>query len=101
MRSVGRVCCHTESKGISSARERAKEIPRQPVLARLVAAAEMSAEQHFDPSVGSELRIAKRARLDFVRGHSGLDQCVANGVGAAVTQSLVTRIRSVDSELEG
>lgn len=61
----------------------------------------MSAEQHLDPPVASELRIAKRAGLDFVRGHSGLDQCVANGTRAAIAQSLVIRIRSVDSDLKG
>jgi len=88
--------------------ERAKEIPRHPslprhhaLIARLVAAAEMSAEQNFDPPVASKVRITKRARLDFVRGHSGLDQCAANGVRTAVAQILVIRIRSVDSDLEG
>ena len=60
----------------------------------------MSAEQHFDPPVASKVRIAKRAGLDFVKGHSGLDQRATNGVRTAVAQRLVTRIGSVDSDLK-
>jgi hypothetical protein len=70
-------------------------------LHALTARRRAGAEQHLDPAVGSELRIAERADLDFRRRDPGRDQRLADGADAALAQARAVRIVvSVKSDLQ-